>query len=711
VVARKDFRATAAFSPTLRTDEQGKVTLPVTMPDSLTRFRVVALATARNRFFGKAEGTIVTQRRLNARTHAPRFLSQGDTFSLPVVLQNLHTTQRTVDVAARGQNLVAVGPAGMRVTVPPGDRAEVRFELRTRDKGRARIQTIAVSGDFADASLVEVPVWAPATTESFATYGTIDDAPALEALVVPQEIFPDVGGVEVELASTELQSLTDAYWYLQAYPFECAEQRSARMLATAAIWEILDAFSTPGRPTRKEVEAQRAEDLRALVAEQRADGGWGYFEGMKSDPYVTNQVLAALVAARARGMVVDNAVKYVNSELSSSLATLAKAVAVPVHRRADRGALRYEVSLAASALTALAAAKVEVRPRAERLHAVAAALDAYPLDARARLLAVVAGDDRAKAMRAQLLAALLSAVHETAAHATVTTEYHEAEQLLLVSEAKTTALCLDALIREAPGHSLVTKLARGVIDARRHGRWISTQENLAALTALRRYFDTYEKVTPDYTGKLWLGTVAYAEQTFVGRNATRAAAHAPWSLLGAGTHHDLALVKEGPGRMYYRVGITYAPSETTLPGLDAGFVVRRAYVPVDDPGDMVQNAEGSITVELGARLLVTIEVLNTTRRFAVALVDPLPAGFESVNESLATSERAIAVQDSYWDHRNLRDNRSEAFAMRLSEGTHRFSYTVRATTPGRFRAAPAKAEEMYNPETFGRSAGTLVIVE
>ena len=64
-----------------------------------------------------------------------------------------------------------------------------------------------------------------------------------------------------------------------------------------------------------------------------------------------------------------------------------------------------------------------------------------------------------------------------------------------------------------------------------------------------------------------------------------------------------------------------------------------------------------------------------------------------------------------WDHTNMRDNRSEAFAMQLAEGTHRFSYTVRATTPGTFIAAPAKAEEMYSPETFGRSGGTTVVVE
>jgi len=41
---------------------------------------------------------------------------------------------------------------------------------------------------------------------------------------------------------------------------------------------------------------------------------------------------------------------------------------------------------------------------------------------------------------------------------------------------------------------------------------------------------------------------------------------------------------------------------------------------------------------------------------------------------------------------------------------YRYSYFARATTPGEFVVPPAKAEEMYQPETFGRSASVRVIV-
>jgi uncharacterized protein YfaS (alpha-2-macroglobulin family) len=107
-------------------------------------------------------------------------------------------------------------------------------------------------------------------------------------------------------------------------------------------------------------------------------------------------------------------------------------------------------------------------------------------------------------------------------------------------------------------------------------------------------------------------------------------------------------------------------------------------------------------------------------RYHVALVDPMPAGFEAENPSLKASVSTADTDPSEWgyygqgytwyQHQNLRDERAEAFSMYLFEGAYSYEYFARATTPGVFIAPPAKAEEMYAPETFGRSASDKVIV-
>ena len=430
---------------------------------------------------------------------------------------------------------------------------------------------------------------------------------------------------------------------------------------------------------------------------------------MKSDPFVSAQVLTAISAQHAK---VKGAVDYVATQATDQLAEVEAAARVPVAARKNREHFPYTISSASASLTALAAAGLDERANAQRLHAAALVLGVYPIDAKARLLALVAGNERAKPMRAKLLGDLLSAARETASSATIAASYEESEHLLLVSNAKTTALALDAIIREAPAHALIPKLARGLLDARRHGRWQTTQENLAVLQTMRRYFDAYEKDTPSYTGKLWIGNVAYAEQTFAGRSNARGVSHLAWSALAPGSSHDVTLDRSGAGRMYYRIGITYAPKQIDLPALDAGFIVQRAYRGVDDPKDAVQTKDGHWHIKLGAKIEVTVEEVNTAPRSAVAVVDPMPASFEPVNTRLANAERAADGSTTFsWDHVDLRDNRAEAFDSSLPAGTHRFSYTVRAVTPGTFLAAPAKAEEMYSPETFGRSAGTTVTVD
>ena len=68
-------------------------------------------------------------------------------------------------------------------------------------------------------------------------------------------------------------------------------------------------------------------------------------------------------------------------------------------------------------------------------------------------------------------------------------------------------------------------------------------------------------------------------------------------------------------------------------------------------------------------------------------------------------------QRTWYEHQNLRDERAEAFTSLLWPGVHEYAYVTRATTPGSFVTPPAKAEEMYAPETFGRSASERVVVE
>jgi uncharacterized protein YfaS (alpha-2-macroglobulin family) len=46
----------------------------------------------------------------------------------------------------------------------------------------------------------------------------------------------------------------------------------------------------------------------------------------------------------------------------------------------------------------------------------------------------------------------------------------------------------------------------------------------------------------------------------------------------------------------------------------------------------------------------------------------------------------------------------------MSEGVYEYEYFLRALVPGEFQHLPARAEQLFFPEVFGRTEGTVIDV-
>jgi uncharacterized protein YfaS (alpha-2-macroglobulin family) len=715
---RENFNALAVFAPSVPTDAQGRAEVKVKVPDNLTRYRVMAVSVAGGKQFGSGESSITARQPLMVRPSAPRFLNFGDRFELPVVLQNQTDAPAEVEVAVRVSNAELTDGRGRRVTVPANDRVEVRFPVAASAAGTARFQVAAASGRHADASQFELPVWTPATTEAFATYGEIDQSGAVvQPVKAPPDVFRQFGGLEVQTSSTQLQALTDAVLYLVAYPFECSEQLSSRVLAVAALRDVLTAFKAKGLPRPEEMNAAVARDLKRLQGLQNEDGGFGFWRrGEESWPYVSIHVAHALARANQKGYEVPQPM------LDKSRGYL-RNVESHIPKRYGRDARN---SLIAYALYTRALLGDRDPARARRLIAENG-LEKLQLEATGWLLTVLSGDRASAAEVAAIRRLLDNRAEETAGTAHFTTSYADDAYLLLHSDRRTDGVILEALIGDQPESDLIAKVARGLLAHRKQGRWENTQENAFILLALDRYFRTYEKATPDFVARAWLGDAYAGEQQFRGRSTDRQQFDVPMRYLaekGTGEQR-LVLQKEGAGRLYYRVGMSYAPSNLKLAAADYGFAVERVYEPTGEASDVRRDADGTWHIRAGATVRVKLTLVAPTRRYHVALVDPLPAGLEALNPALAVTgalpeaqtEQAQPAFGWWWwrrtwfEHQNLRDDRAEAFTSLMWEGVYTYSYTARATTPGAFVVPPARAEEMYAPETFGRGQSDRVIVE
>jgi hypothetical protein len=201
---------------------------------------------------------------------------------------------------------------------------------------------------------------------------------------------------------------------------------------------------------------------------------------------------------------------------------------------------------------------------------------------------------------------------------------------MLHSDRRTDAVVLDALIAMQPDSDLIVKVVRGLMAARENGRWGNTQENVWVILAMDRYFNTFENVEPDFIARVWLGDTYVAESEFRGYTTDTYETTVPMRYLTEqeGTQ-DVVIAKEGDGRLYYRLGLTYAPTDLTLDPLDMGFVVQRTYEAVDDPADVVRGDDGVWRIKEGARVRIKLTLVAVNRRYHVALVDRLPAGWRS----------------------------------------------------------------------------------
>jgi uncharacterized protein YfaS (alpha-2-macroglobulin family) len=703
---REKFLETALWLPSVQTDGSGRARVEFELPGNLTTWQVVAVA-ATEQQFGSGEAKFKTNKPLLVQPSLPRFVRPGDRFRAGVMVHNRTGAEMNVALKAEAGGAATLDPgARQQVSVQPNQAQEVVFEYACFGGEQAEFRFTASAGGSRDALKWSLPVKNPVVTEAVAVYEQTSDSLAKQWVEAPADVFSGVGGLEVTVASSGLAGLERGIEYLRTYPYECLEQRLSRILPFIVGEALINTFNLSELKGEALREFVRAE-LARVAQHQDERGGFHFWAGefglSRPSPFLSAYCLHTLARARDAGYAVDDmVVERGKSFLANWLGYAGRSRGWPYtvdEELTTRALAVYALALWGSRQESYASTLLE---RVDRMSVFG---KAYLLKAM-HLLG--SGPEQE--------AGVVQAMNNKLKLAPTTAHYEEESEggWIWHSNVRTTASVLQALVETRGEVEFAEKAVRWLVQERKSGRWRTTQENVYVFEALATYYRTFEKVEPDFVAMVRLAGEEILREAFRGRSLESRRVFVSIDSLGYGTKQELKIGKQGAGRFYYGLRLTYAPKGELEPK-DEGIGVEKTIRPVKGRGSGYRRGE---------QYLVTLKVQTGQDRLFVVLDDPLPAGFEIVNTSFETegrqsrealSEARESDQGQSWwggfDHEELYDDRYVLFATALERGVHTRTYLVKALTPGRFFMPATRVEEMYAPEVFGRTGQRWVEVE
>ncbi len=640
---RKDFPDTAFWMPSIRTDEQGRATVKLQFPDSITAWRATARAVTPDTRVGSAVSRVTTRKDLILRLAAPRFLGVGDEVVVSAIVNNyLDSDKRTnLSLEVTGAELLA---GGTREGVSTA-KAETSFDFRIRTRGGevATLIAKAMTDEESDALQIDLPIKPFGVRITESSSGTLAGTAKAEATV---SFPPNSAGRALEIRA--LPSLAGAIFgaleYLGHYPYGCTEQTLSSFVPNAIADRALRRLNLPAGD-RARLNQRIEAGLDRLADYQHPDGGWGFWQADDSGIAMTAQVVAAL----------DDFGRWGRINREKARTWLRKALAQ--ERRADADFRAY-----------VAYALNEPAPMEE----IWAARESLSADGLALLGLRSSGE------RAQYIAAELERRMEPEG-------YWKSERDVLMdfevdNSAETTARVVRFFVEKAPESALLPKAAAWLVNNRRDGYyWSSTKQTANVVYALTDYLERSGELNPKLAADIRING-----ENVWSRELTQADALRPQNaglrVIPNAADNRLEIASSGRGRLYWSViGSHYEEKPARLN--TAGLSIRREYFR-ELPGGQMTAFDG---IASPGQVIVSRLTVSGGRWRYLMIEDPIPAGVE-------------LMKDTRWygANRELRDDRAAIFET-FFEGTRRYEVRMKVTRPGKYRTSPARVAPMYQP--------------
>lgn len=249
VSARANFAETAFFYPALATDKDGTVIIKFTIPEALTKWKMMGFAHTKDLKYGTIQKELQTQKELMVVPNAPRFFRENDKIEFSAKISNLAdkdlngTAQLFLYDAISMKDVTAMimgGPAQQSFSSKKGLSTSLSWSLAIPEGiGAITYKVVAKADNFTDGEEMAVPVLTNrmlvTETLPLPIRGNQTKTFRFEKLINQSNGSTTLRNhkLTLEFTSNPAWYAVQALPYLMEYPYECAEQTFSRFYANS----------------------------------------------------------------------------------------------------------------------------------------------------------------------------------------------------------------------------------------------------------------------------------------------------------------------------------------------------------------------------------------------------------------------------------------------------------------------------------------------
>jgi uncharacterized protein YfaS (alpha-2-macroglobulin family) len=655
-------------------DSNGEAEVEVPLNDSITSFRIVAVATGGTGFFGTGSISIQSTQDLMILSGLPPLVREGDRFRAGFTLRN--TTDRSMEVDV---SVMAEGMAGslkpMVVPLIAGEAKEIewdvaapqgseviRWEVEARDKSSREQDRIRVTQKVVPA--VPVSTFQATVTQVEQTYRV--------SVERPKDSLPGRGGLRVGLRPKIADGLSGVIDYMKNYPYGCMEQRISMAVALrdANLWKRW---------------------MSELPSYLDSDGMVKYFPtGVHGSPTLTSYILA--IGHEAEWSIPDETREKMETAL----------------RRFVEGSLVKNSPLPTADLTLRKLSAIEALSRGKKaetklLGSISIEPNLWPtsavidwLNILQQMQTIPNRDERLR--EAELI--LRSRLNFQGTTMGFSTEKTDALWWLMVSNDVNAVRVLLSLLRSSAWKEDIPRMAQGALARQVRGRWDLTLANAWGVLAMEKISQAFESVPVTGSTRAALSTQSQNTDWKIspkGKVTEFAWPSAP---------EDLSVAHQGTGRPWLTIqSLAAIPLKEPF---SSGYRIKKTIIPVEQK-DPKQWSRGDI-------LRIRLEMEAQADQTWVVVNDPVPAGSTILGGGLGRDSRLLTKGEEQkgWVWPAYEERSFEAFRAYyeyVPKGAWTVEYTIRLNQSGLFQLPATRAEALYFPEMFGEIPNKTIEVK